>query len=359
MSRDETTGLPFVRRTAWSGLVLAAGWLVFKALDLGGSATWDALRSSGGWPLALAGVTVAGLILSSALGIAAGRIRLPVTHVRIWCSWLIRHAPYVVRDLACLRRISRGSKNSRWATQAEFEAEDPRRIGDPDQPHSDYGHWRDSRTTGGIRVSFIHETGEIVAVALGAEGCPVERLGYARDYHAADRLLEDWAYAHSLRWARYRSHGWHVPLPPRSQWWHEFDRRPPTPWPSPPPPTVGTSIGAYYGSSHDFENDVEIVDEAGTQPLYHAVDSSPTGLAWGYSGSGPTDMARSILLDRLGYVPQREVIYALREEVVANLGAQFVLTFAEVDAWIDAHGALFAANPKADPLDPYAAGGAD
>jgi hypothetical protein len=182
---------------------------------------------------------------------------------------------------------------------------------------------------------------------------------YARDHHHAGQLVEGWSYVHELRWARYRLRGWRVPPPPCAQWWQEFDRRPPIAWPSPPPPSVGRTIGAYYGRHIDHDSVVQIVDEAGERRLYHAVDSSPTGLAWGYSGSGPTDMSRSLLLDRLGYIPNSGVVFEFRDDVVAKLEAQFVLEFEEVDARIDAHGSLFAEDPRAEPLDPYAAGGAD
>jgi hypothetical protein len=35
--------------------------------------------------------------------------------------------------------------------------------------------------------------------------------------------------------------------------------------------------------------------------LVHMVRHSPTGLNWGYGGSGPADLARSLLLDALGH----------------------------------------------------------
>jgi hypothetical protein len=36
-------------------------------------------------------------------------------------------------------------------------------------------------------------------------------------------------------------------------------------------------------------------------PLRHVVRHSPTGLSWGYAGSGPADLARSLLIDALGH----------------------------------------------------------
>ena len=37
-----------------------------------------------------------------------------------------------------------------------------------------------------------------------------------------------------------------------------------------------------------------------TQPLRHFVRHSPTGFEWGYTGSGPSELARCILLDFFG-----------------------------------------------------------
>jgi hypothetical protein len=177
-----------------------------------------------------------------------------------------------------------------------------------------------------------------------------------------DSLLDGWAYAafggRDLRWVRCRMHGWRLPLPPRGAWSLEQDQKPPKPWPPPPEASVDRKTGAYHGRHVEHEREVVCVDETGQRALYHAVDSSPTGYSWGYSGSGPHDMARSLLRDRLGYVPQLPVVSRFAKEIVARLPASFTLTYAEVDAWIDEHTELFAANPRAVPLDLLAAGGA-
>ena len=39
------------------------------------------------------------------------------------------------------------------------------------------------------------------------------------------------------------------------------------------------------------------------KPLKHRVYHSPTGFEWGFEGSGPADLARSILWDHLGKEP--------------------------------------------------------
>jgi hypothetical protein len=64
-----------------------------------------------------------------------------------------------------------------------------------------------------------------------------------------------------------------------------------------------------------------------------------------------------MLADRLGYVPNRFVSFAFRDEVISALPAEFVLKFSEVDEWIDGNRQLFAKEPRAEPFDPFAAGG--
>ncbi|MGC9084405.1 MAG: DUF6166 domain-containing protein, partial [Anaerolineae bacterium] len=44
------------------------------------------------------------------------------------------------------------------------------------------------------------------------------------------------------------------------------------------------------------------------RPLQHIVRYSPTGFEWGYGGSGPADLALSILRDYLGDHPEAEEI---------------------------------------------------
>ena len=46
-----------------------------------------------------------------------------------------------------------------------------------------------------------------------------------------------------------------------------------------------------------------------SRPLRHVVLHSPTGFGWGYGGSGPADLALSILCDVLGERPSEKQIY--------------------------------------------------
>jgi hypothetical protein len=46
-----------------------------------------------------------------------------------------------------------------------------------------------------------------------------------------------------------------------------------------------------------------------SKPLKHLVRHSPTGMNWGYGGSGPADLARSILGDFLGIDDPHPALY--------------------------------------------------
>lgn len=68
-----------------------------------------------------------------------------------------------------------------------------------------------------------------------------------------------------------------------------------------------TSDGVVVEIIEDIKNGKEVHDIHGlkVRKLKHVVRHSPTGLEYGYGGSGPSDLARSILLD-IGY-PENEV----------------------------------------------------
>jgi len=60
------------------------------------------------------------------------------------------------------------------------------------------------------------------------------------------------------------------------------------------------SAKVYTAIREEDENTIIVSDEKGTRPLKHIVYHSPTGMEWGYGGSGPSDLARSILADFAG-----------------------------------------------------------
>lgn len=68
---------------------------------------------------------------------------------------------------------------------------------------------------------------------------------------------------------------------------------------------------------------VEIIDDDGTitrtYPLCHFNRHSPSGFEWGYSGSGPADLARAIMIDYLAYADDPAGLMPLdRVQVLAD-----------------------------------------
>lgn len=54
---------------------------------------------------------------------------------------------------------------------------------------------------------------------------------------------------------------------------------------------------------------VKDTETGAVKPLEHVVRHSPTGMEWGYGGSGPSDLALSILADALGSVEAANPLY--------------------------------------------------
>lgn len=83
------------------------------------------------------------------------------------------------------------------------------------------------------------------------------------------------------------------------------------------------------------------------RPLRHVVLHSPTGFEWGYGGSGPADLALSILADYFGENPSPEDLFwgrcraqryyqAFKWAFVARLnGREWVLRDEEIAAWLE------------------------
>jgi hypothetical protein len=96
-----------------------------------------------------------------------------------------------------------------------------------------------------------------------------------------------------------------------------------------------TDAGAGSGSGPAL---VTVSDARGTRPLRHEMRHSPTGFSWGYAGSGPADLARSLLADYLGYVPEPGVYQRFKVAVVANIpiGEAWTLNGSEIAAWLAA-----------------------
>jgi len=76
------------------------------------------------------------------------------------------------------------------------------------------------------------------------------------------------------------------------------------------------------------------------RPLRHIIKHSPTGMEWGYGGSGPSDLALSILTDYLGDQSLAEQVYQeFKRDVVAQLDRNhWWITGPYIAAWLARHG---------------------
>lgn len=114
------------------------------------------------------------------------------------------------------------------------------------------------------------------------------------------------------------------------------------------------SIGArtYVGVAGDTGGITSVyVEDGGTRrPLRQVVCHSPSGMSWGYAGSGPADLALSILADVLGETPTRAELYQgdalcwtlhqdFKFDVIARLPQRqdFRLSALDVVDWIEAY----------------------
>lgn len=92
--------------------------------------------------------------------------------------------------------------------------------------------------------------------------------------------------------------------------------------------------------------------------LRHRGVHSPDGFAWGYAGSGPADLAYSILLTEIGEEPTPPVYLQFRDEVVALLpDRSFRLGADVVWEWIEANRSLVEAELFEKIPAPGGAGG--
>lgn len=71
------------------------------------------------------------------------------------------------------------------------------------------------------------------------------------------------------------------------------------------------------------------------RPLRHRVRHSPTGFEFGYGGSGPADLALSILWNFLGKEPSRILYMDFKTRFVARWKDKWEITSLEIQNWID------------------------
>lgn len=97
------------------------------------------------------------------------------------------------------------------------------------------------------------------------------------------------------------------------------------------------SRARYIGSRVDGEAVVHVEADGKTVPLKHVGSHSPDGFNWGYEGSGPADLAHSILAHHLAVPHVAPVLYqSFKRDVIARLDQDsgFVLGDAMVSEWL-------------------------
>ena len=83
-------------------------------------------------------------------------------------------------------------------------------------------------------------------------------------------------------------------------------------------------------------SDVKVTVKEGKEEnfLRHHIYHSPTGFCWGYGGSGPADLAMSILWDYLGKEPTLPLYQDFKWKFVAAWKEKWQITSAEIKIWI-------------------------
>lgn len=99
--------------------------------------------------------------------------------------------------------------------------------------------------------------------------------------------------------------------------------------------------GRRLGKIKDTGSDVVVIVQEYTlankgqpTPLHHHVYHSPTGFSWGYGGSGPSDLAMSILWDYLGKEPSSEVYQNFKWEFVAKWKDEWAINSDEIETFL-------------------------
>ena len=91
----------------------------------------------------------------------------------------------------------------------------------------------------------------------------------------------------------------------------------------------------YLGTRGASGCDVCVEDEGRRYPLRHVVRHSPDGFEWGYGGSGPADLALSILTDAAGPETAERWYMQFKWQVISRLArVAWELTEQQVRDWL-------------------------
>lgn len=97
------------------------------------------------------------------------------------------------------------------------------------------------------------------------------------------------------------------------------------------------AMRAYRGErARDGAVRVVVEQDGAARPLSHAVRHNPDRFDYGYDGSAPANLARSILADYLGYAPKWRVYRAFLHQFIVPLdrSGPWTITEAEISAWL-------------------------
>ena len=81
---------------------------------------------------------------------------------------------------------------------------------------------------------------------------------------------------------------------------------------------------------------IRVEQDGAVRPLAHSTGRDPTRFDYGYDGSGPADLARSILADYLGYAPKWRVYRAFLHQFIVPLdrAEPWTISETEISAWL-------------------------
>lgn len=84
--------------------------------------------------------------------------------------------------------------------------------------------------------------------------------------------------------------------------------------------------------------EVTVIEDGRERPLRSVGRHSPDGFEWGYGGSGPSELALSLLADHLGFEPEPWLYQQFKSEVVSRLRHDgWALGSADLAAWLSTH----------------------
>jgi len=87
-----------------------------------------------------------------------------------------------------------------------------------------------------------------------------------------------------------------------------------------------------------ISHSVATVVTVDSKPLKHHLRHSPDGFNWGYGGSGPADLAFSILWDLLGEEPSLGLYQEFKRHFVAKWESNWEINSKEIKDWIKEKG---------------------